>query len=126
MAVVAVLLCVLLLSLSLAALLRRGDGRGPRWGALHLLHPQGALHLSRLARRHGPVLRLRLGGRGEWRGAPKRTSPEPSLGGQGAHRLPSPWSLDTLQTPNPALSLCLRTSPNFRPLLKSPKPFPGP
>ncbi|NXV01513.1 CP21A hydroxylase, partial [Cettia cetti] len=32
-------------------------------GALHLLHPQGALHLSRLARRHGPVLRLRLGGR---------------------------------------------------------------
>ncbi|NXQ47205.1 CP21A hydroxylase, partial [Catharus fuscescens] len=33
-------------------------------GALHLLHPQGALHLSRLARRHGPVLRLRLGGRG--------------------------------------------------------------
>ncbi|NWY71810.1 CP21A hydroxylase, partial [Erithacus rubecula] len=32
-------------------------------GALHLLHPQGALHLSRLARRHGPVLRMRLGGR---------------------------------------------------------------
>ncbi|NWR04668.1 CP21A hydroxylase, partial [Paradoxornis webbianus] len=32
-------------------------------GALHLLHPQGALHLSRLARRHGPVVRLRLGGR---------------------------------------------------------------
>ncbi|NWH39267.1 CP21A hydroxylase, partial [Chloropsis hardwickii] len=32
-------------------------------GALHLLHPQGALHLSRLARRHGPVLHLRLGGR---------------------------------------------------------------
>ncbi|RLV83765.1 hypothetical protein DV515_00016340 [Chloebia gouldiae] len=62
-----VLLCVLLLSLSLLSLLslslRRGDGRGPRLGALHLLHPQGALHLSRLARRHGPVLRLRLGGR---------------------------------------------------------------
>ncbi|NXW77932.1 CP21A hydroxylase, partial [Hirundo rustica] len=32
-------------------------------GALHLLHPQGALHLSRLARRYGPLLRLRLGGR---------------------------------------------------------------
>ncbi|NWI48359.1 CP21A hydroxylase, partial [Picathartes gymnocephalus] len=32
-------------------------------GALHLLHPQGALHLSRLARQHGPVLRLRAGGR---------------------------------------------------------------
>lgn len=65
-----VLLCVLLLSLllsllSLLSLRRRGDGRGPRLGALHLLHPQGALHLSRLARRHGPVLRLRLGGRGE-------------------------------------------------------------
>ncbi|XP_077047852.1 steroid 21-hydroxylase isoform X2 [Agelaius phoeniceus] len=57
----------LLLSLSLLSRLsrlsRRGDGRGPRWGALHLLHPQGALHLSRLARRHGPVLRLRAGGR---------------------------------------------------------------
>ncbi|XP_066193307.1 steroid 21-hydroxylase-like [Sylvia atricapilla] len=63
MAVAALLLCVLLLSLSLAALLRPSDGRGPRWGALHLLHPQGALHLSRLARRHGPVVRLRLGGR---------------------------------------------------------------
>ncbi|KAM4883687.1 steroid 21-hydroxylase-like [Sylvia borin] len=63
MAVAALLVCVLLLSLSLAALLRRSDGRGPRWGALHLLHPQGALHLSRLARRHGPVVRLRLGGR---------------------------------------------------------------
>ncbi|XP_072773820.1 uncharacterized protein [Taeniopygia guttata] len=68
-----VLLCVLLLSLLLSllsllslllSLRRRGDGRGPRLGALHLLHPQGALHLSRLARRHGPVLRLRLGGRG--------------------------------------------------------------
>ncbi|XP_072773795.1 steroid 21-hydroxylase-like isoform X5 [Taeniopygia guttata] len=67
-----VLLCVLLLSLLLSllsllslllSLRRRGDGRGPRLGALHLLHPQGALHLSRLARRHGPVLRLRLGGR---------------------------------------------------------------
>ncbi|XP_038016416.1 steroid 21-hydroxylase-like isoform X3 [Motacilla alba alba] len=60
------LLCLLLLSLSLLSLLarlaRRGEGRGPRWGALHLLHPQGALHLSRLARRHGPVLRLRAGG----------------------------------------------------------------
>ncbi|NWT60858.1 CP21A hydroxylase, partial [Erythrocercus mccallii] len=32
-------------------------------GALHLLHPQGALHLSRLARRRGPVLRMRLGRR---------------------------------------------------------------
>ncbi|XP_068025880.1 steroid 21-hydroxylase isoform X2 [Melanerpes formicivorus] len=32
-------------------------------GALHLLHRQGALHLHRLARRHGPVLRMRLGGR---------------------------------------------------------------
>ncbi|NXE98425.1 CP21A hydroxylase, partial [Menura novaehollandiae] len=32
-------------------------------GALHLLHPQGALHLSRLAQRRGPVLRMRLGGR---------------------------------------------------------------
>ncbi|NXY22836.1 CP21A hydroxylase, partial [Atrichornis clamosus] len=32
-------------------------------GALHLLHPQGALHLSRLARQRGPVLRMRLGGR---------------------------------------------------------------
>ncbi|XP_066062441.1 steroid 21-hydroxylase isoform X3 [Chamaea fasciata] len=63
MAAVVLLLCLLLLSLSLAALLRRGDGRGPSWGALHLLHPQGALHLSRLARRHGPVVRLRLGGR---------------------------------------------------------------
>ncbi|KAM6100791.1 steroid 21-hydroxylase-like [Pterocles gutturalis] len=30
---------------------------------MHLLHPQGALHLHRLARRHGPVLRVRLGGR---------------------------------------------------------------
>ncbi|KAL9823476.1 steroid 21-hydroxylase-like isoform 2-T3 [Geothlypis trichas] len=66
MAAAALLLCVLsvLLSLSLLSRLwRRGDGRGPRWGALHLLHPQGALHLSRLARRHGPVLRLRAGGR---------------------------------------------------------------
>ncbi|XP_058715528.1 steroid 21-hydroxylase-like isoform X2 [Poecile atricapillus] len=72
MAAAALLLLLLLLllslllslsSLSLAALLRRDDGRGPRWGALHLLHPQGALHLSRLARRHGPVLRLRLGDR---------------------------------------------------------------
>lgn len=61
----AALLLLLLLLLPLAALLRRGDGRGPRWGALHLLHPHGALHLSRLARRHGPLLRLRLGGRGE-------------------------------------------------------------
>ncbi|XP_063276787.1 steroid 21-hydroxylase-like isoform X2 [Prinia subflava] len=63
MAAVALLLCLLLLLPPLAALLRRRDGRGPRCGALHLLHPQGALHLSRLARRHGPVLRLRLGGR---------------------------------------------------------------
>ncbi|XP_059342664.1 steroid 21-hydroxylase-like [Ammospiza nelsoni] len=54
----------LLLSLSLLSRLsRRGDGRGPRWGVLHLLHPQGALHLSRLTRRHGPVLRLRAAGR---------------------------------------------------------------
>ncbi|XP_054145120.1 steroid 21-hydroxylase-like [Melozone crissalis] len=53
----------LLLSLLLSRLSRSGDGRGPRWGALHLLHPQGALHLSRLARRHGPVLRLRAAGR---------------------------------------------------------------
>ncbi|XP_074932531.1 steroid 21-hydroxylase-like [Phalacrocorax aristotelis] len=42
---------------------RGGGGRGPRGGALHLLHPGGAQHLSRLARRHGPVLRMRLGGR---------------------------------------------------------------
>ncbi|XP_064587317.1 steroid 21-hydroxylase isoform X4 [Zonotrichia leucophrys gambelii] len=55
-------LSLLLLSL-LSRLSRRGDGRGPRWGALHLLHPQGALHLSRLARRHGPMLRLRAAGR---------------------------------------------------------------
>ncbi|XP_051499746.1 LOW QUALITY PROTEIN: steroid 21-hydroxylase [Apus apus] len=34
-----------------------------RGGVLHLLHPQGAQHLARLARRHGPVLRMRLGGR---------------------------------------------------------------
>lgn len=65
MVAVALFLSLLLLSLSLSLLLRRGDGRGPRWGALHLLHPQGALHLSRLARRHGPLLRLRMGGRGE-------------------------------------------------------------
>ncbi|NWS14870.1 CP21A hydroxylase, partial [Pachyramphus minor] len=32
-------------------------------GVLHLLHPQGALHLSRLARRRGPLLRMRLGER---------------------------------------------------------------
>ncbi|KAF4802911.1 hypothetical protein TURU_021355 [Turdus rufiventris] len=64
MEVEALLLWLLLLSLlPLWALLRRGHGRGPRCGALHLLHPQGALHLSRLARHHGPVLRLRLGGR---------------------------------------------------------------
>ncbi|NXH12187.1 CP21A hydroxylase, partial [Bucco capensis] len=31
-------------------------------GALHLLHPQGALHLCHLARQHGPVLRMRVGG----------------------------------------------------------------
>ncbi|XP_061845607.1 steroid 21-hydroxylase-like [Colius striatus] len=46
-----------------AALGGGGAGRGPRGGALHLLHPQGALHLARLARRHGPVLRMRTGGR---------------------------------------------------------------
>ncbi|KAM6996367.1 steroid 21-hydroxylase-like [Passerculus sandwichensis] len=66
MAAAALLLALLslLLSLSLLSRLsRRGDGRGPRWGVLHLLHPQGALHLSRLARRHGPVLRLRAAGR---------------------------------------------------------------
>ncbi|XP_039420312.1 steroid 21-hydroxylase-like isoform X3 [Corvus cornix cornix] len=59
----AALLLLLFLLLPLAALLRRSEGRAPRWGALHLLHPQGALHLRRLARRHGPLLRLRLGGR---------------------------------------------------------------
>ncbi|XP_039242310.1 steroid 21-hydroxylase-like isoform X1 [Pipra filicauda] len=60
MAAAALLLLLLLLLPPLAALLRRGAGR---WGALHLLHPQGALHLSRLARRRGPLLRMRLGGR---------------------------------------------------------------
>ncbi|XP_051665228.1 steroid 21-hydroxylase-like isoform X1 [Manacus candei] len=60
MAAAALLLLLLLLLPPLAALLRRGAGRR---GALHLLHPQGALHLSRLARRRGPLLRMRLGGR---------------------------------------------------------------
>ncbi|XP_029862912.1 LOW QUALITY PROTEIN: steroid 21-hydroxylase [Aquila chrysaetos chrysaetos] len=67
----ALVLALLVLLVLLGAGRRRGagrgagpaEGRGPRGGALHLLHPQGALHLRRLARRHGPVLRMRLGGR---------------------------------------------------------------
>ncbi|KAM3659238.1 steroid 21-hydroxylase-like [Ammospiza nelsoni] len=83
----------LLLSLSLLSRLsRRGDGRGPRWGVLHLLHPQGALHLSRLARRHGPVLRLRAAGRGECGiPDPSRTCPEP----------PNPTLTELPGTPEP-------------------------
>lgn len=68
----ALVLALLVLLVLLGAGRRRGagpgEGRGPRGGALHLLHPQGALHLRRLARRHGPVLRMRLGGRGEFGG----------------------------------------------------------
>lgn len=97
-AVVLLSLLLLSLSLSVAALLRRGRGRGPQWGALHLLHPQGALHLSRLARRHGPLLRLRMGGRGEWGGGAPQNGP----------------ALRTPQT-----SLLLRDPPNPQPC-----PFP--
>ncbi|XP_061220299.1 steroid 21-hydroxylase-like [Neopsephotus bourkii] len=50
--------------LLLPALLALALALAGRWGALQLLHPQGALHLARLARRKGePVLRMRLGGR---------------------------------------------------------------
>ncbi|XP_068265458.1 steroid 21-hydroxylase [Nyctibius grandis] len=59
----AALVLVLLVLLVVLVMGGRGGGRGLRGGALHLLHPQGALHLSRLARRHGPILRMRLGGR---------------------------------------------------------------
>ncbi|KAM6396237.1 steroid 21-hydroxylase [Rhynochetos jubatus] len=59
----AALLLALLALLVLLAVGGPREGRGLRGGALHLLHPQGALHLGRLARRHGPVLRMRLGGR---------------------------------------------------------------
>lgn len=123
MAAAALLLCLLsvLLSLSLLSRLwRRGDGRGPRWGALHLLHPQGALHLSRLARRHGPVLRLRAGGRGEC-GTPEpdpdrtardpRTRPHPNC--------PGPPNLTSTQ---PARDRRTRPQPN---LLGPPNPAPA-
>ncbi|XP_053908094.1 steroid 21-hydroxylase-like isoform X2 [Cuculus canorus] len=38
-------------------------GRVPQVSAFHLLHRGGALHLERLARQCGPVLRMRMGGR---------------------------------------------------------------
>lgn len=129
MEVAALLLWLLLLSLlplsllPLRALLRRGHGRGPRCGALHLLHPQGALHLSRLARHHGPVLRLRLGGRGEC-GAHRNGS---ALSLPCDPRSP-PTSLFPVLRDCPKPQLCpfpsaVGTSTNFRPLLRPSKPF---
>ncbi|KAM6288765.1 LOW QUALITY PROTEIN: steroid 21-hydroxylase-like [Aegotheles albertisi] len=61
MAALAVL--VALLALVLLGALLGPPGRQGALHALHLLHLQGALHLARLARRHGPVLRVRAGGR---------------------------------------------------------------
>ncbi|XP_071657082.1 steroid 21-hydroxylase isoform X2 [Patagioenas fasciata] len=68
MAAALVLLLVLLLLLGAGGarggLWGFGGARGAPWGgALHLLHPQGALHLGRLARGRGPVLHVRGGGR---------------------------------------------------------------
>ncbi|XP_074710308.1 steroid 21-hydroxylase-like [Strix uralensis] len=102
-ALLPVLLVVLVVLGVLGVLGVRGVLGGRGGAGLHLLHPRGSLHLARLARRHGPVLRLRLGGRdvlvlssvgtirealarhwGDWLGRPPSYLGMGGLGGGGA------------------------------------------